>query len=253
MQPLITAVSSWFLNQDEDEQRFKIMYVKSLFYMILIVLLVCNFFFGNTVSEIKNLFGDTIIKSLSLFLTIGLHFFTVLSAISLTLFIISAILDKIHDELLELEKDNSFTKLIKSIYFGNLIYGSFNRFKDSLEDITIFLIAAYLLDNNVFMQYKSIYDESLWTLLLIVMSLVFIVFSLTGIVNRFFKLKSYIMSKEELPPQESDNYNLKSELFSLKAMNQNLEKEILSLEGENMRLREKLLILENQESTKGYI
>ncbi|HBG2133569.1 TPA: hypothetical protein KPJ62_003939 [Clostridioides difficile] len=200
-------------------------------------------------------------------LTVGLQFFTVLSAISLILFTILGILDKIHYKLIGLEKDNTFIKLIKHLYFGNLAYGSFDRFKDSFENITIFLIAAYLLDDNVFMQYKSIYDESLWILLLTIMSLVFIIFSLGGIINRFFKLKLYIMSKEELPPQESSNqslegkllsqesdyYNLKGELFSLKTINQNLEKEILSLEGENIKLREKLLILENQKNTKGYI
>lgn len=265
MQPFITAVSSWFLNKDENEQRFKIMYVKSLFYMILIVLLVCNFFFGNTVSEIKNLFGDTILKYLSLFLTIGLQFFTVLTLISLILFAISALLDYLHYKLIGIEKDYKFMKLIKDIHFGNLIYGSFDRFKCSLEDIMIFLIAAYLLDYDVFIQYKSIYNESLWTLLLIVMFLAFIIFSLEGIINRFFKLRAIIEEEllssnsknqnidGELSSLNSGNQNIDGELISLRTMNQNLEKEILSLKVENRKLRDKLLTLEQQKSSKGYI
>lgn len=256
MQPFITAVSSWFLNKDENEQRFKIMYVKSLFYMILIVLLVCNFFFGNTVSEIKNFFGDTILKYLSLFLTIGLQFFTVLSLISLILFAISALLDYIHCKLIGIEKDNNFMKLIKDNNFANLIYGSFDRFKCSLEDIMIFLIAAYILDYDVFIQYKSIYNESFWILLLIVMFLAFIIFSLEGIINRFFTLKSCINSlnkEEKLSPPKNEDTNLNDELLLLKTMNQNLEKEILFLEAENNRLREKDLSLKEQGATEKYI
>ncbi|MDM9944092.1 hypothetical protein [Clostridioides difficile] len=265
MQPFITAFSSWFLNKDENEQRFKIMYVKSLFYMILIVLSVCNFFFGNTVSEIKNFFGDTILKYLSLFLTIGLQFFTVLTVISFILFAISALLDYIHDKIIEIEKDYKFMKRIKDIHLGNLIYGSFDRFKCSLEDIMIFLIAAYLLDYDVFIQYKSIYNESLWILLLIVMFLAFTIFSLGGIINRFFKLRD-ILEEEflssnsknqnidgELSSLNSGNQNIDGELISLRTMNQNLEKEILSIKVENRKLRDKLLTLEQQKSSKGYI
>ncbi|HFL3653754.1 TPA: hypothetical protein ACG3P3_001478 [Clostridioides difficile] len=279
MQPFITAFSSWFLNKDENEQRFKIMYVKSLFYMILIVLSVCNFFFGNTVSEIKNFFGDTILKYLSLFLTIGLQFFTVLTVISLILFAISVLLDCIHDKLIEIEKDYKFMKRIKDIHLGNLIYGSFDRFKCSLEDIMIFLIAAYLLDYDVFIQYKSIYNESLWILLLIVMFLAFIIFSLGGIINRFFKLRDILEEEflssnsknqnidgelspqkngdtnlnDELPPLINADTNLNSELILLRTMNQNMEKEILFLEAENNKLREKDLNLKEQDATEKYI
>ncbi|MCP8417311.1 hypothetical protein NMF85_18660, partial [Clostridioides difficile] len=112
--------------------------------------------------------------------------------------------------------------------------------------------------------------ESFWTLLLIVMFLAFIIFSLEGIINRFFTLKSCINSlnkeeklsppknentnlNDELPPLINADTNLNGELLLLKTMNQNLEKEILFLEAENNRLREKDLSLKEQGATEKYI
>lgn len=136
------------------------------------------------------------------------------------------------------------------------MYGSFSRLKDSLENITIFLVASYVLSYDVFIQYKSIYSESLWPLLLLLMSVVFIMFSIPGIINRFFTLRFCInsLNKEEMlsPPKNADT-NLNGELLSLKAINQKLEKEIIFLEAENNRLREKDSSLKEQSDTERYI
>ncbi|MFL8710941.1 bZIP transcription factor [Clostridioides sp. GD02377] len=201
---------------------------------------------------VKVILGDTILRYISLFLSVGLRFFTVLSAIAFILFVISALLYEIPYNYM---KPGTYS------YFRILIHGSFSRLKDSLESITIFLIAAYIFSYDVFIQYKSIYSESLWQMFLLVMSAVFIMFSMPEMTNRFFTLRSWINSldKEEklLPPKHGDtndelyplkngNTNLNSELILLKTMNQKLEKEILFLEAENNRLREKDLSLKEQ-------
>lgn len=255
------AFYTWFLNKDEHELQLKIAYIKSLFYMMLIILSVCNFFWSNTFSMVKVILGDTILRYISLFLSVGLRFFTVLSAIAFILFVISALLYEI---------PYKYMKSNTSSYFRILIHGSFSRLKDSLENITIFLIAAYIFSYDVFIQYKSIYSESFWLLLLLVMSCIFIMFSMPEMINRFFTLRSWInsLNKEEklFPPKNGDislnnelhplkngNANLNSELILLKTMNQNLEKEILFLEAENNRLREKELSLKEQGATEKYI
>ncbi|WP_159066751.1 hypothetical protein, partial [Clostridioides difficile] len=148
----MVAFYTWFLNKDEHELQLKIAYIKSLFYMMLIILSVCNFFWSNTFSIVKVILGDTIIRYISLVLSVGLRFFTVLSAIALILFVISALLDNI---------PYKFMKSETYFYLGILIHGSFSRLKDSIENITIFLIAAYIFSYDVFIQYKSIYSESL--------------------------------------------------------------------------------------------
>lgn len=271
----MVAFYTWFLNKDEHELQLKIAYIKSLFYMMLIILSVCNFFWSNTFSMVKVILGDTIIRYISLVLSVGLRFFTVLSAIALILFVISALLDNI---------PYKFMKSEAYIYIRILIHGSFSRLKDSIENITIFLIAAYIFSYDVFIQYKSIYSESFWPLLWLAMLAVFIMFSMPGIINRFFTLRSWInsLSKEEkvtppkngdtnlnneltpskngdtnlngeLPPQKNGDTNLNGELLSLKMMNKNLEKEILFLEAENNRLREKDVSLKEQGGTEKYI
>ncbi|HBE9444637.1 TPA: hypothetical protein KNI17_002403 [Clostridioides difficile] len=257
----MVAFYTWFLNKDEHELQLKIAYIKSLFYMMLIILSVCNFFWSNTFSIVKVILGDTIIRYISLVLSVGLRFFTVLSAIALILFVISALLDNI---------PYKFMKSETYFYLGILIHGSFSRLKDSIENITIFLIAAYIFSYDVFIQYKSIYSESLWPIFLLVMSAVFIMFSVPGIINRFFTLRSwtnYLNKKEkltppkngdtnlnnELPPSKNGDTNLNGELLSLKMMNKNLEKEILFLEAENNRLREKDVSLKEQGGTEKYI
>ncbi|HFL2474264.1 TPA: bZIP transcription factor [Clostridioides difficile] len=243
----MVAFYTWFLNKDEHELQLKIAYIKSLFYMMLIILLVCNFFWSNTFSMVKVILGDTILQYISLFLSVGLRFFTVLSAIALILFVISALLDNI---------PYKFMKSETYFYLGILIHGSFSRLKDSIENITIFLIAAYIFSYDVFIQYKSIYSESLWPMFLLITSAVFIMFSIPGIINRFFTLRSWInsLNKEEklLPPKNGDT-NLNGELLLLKTMNKNLEKEIIFLEAENNRLREKDVSLKEQGGTEKYI
>ncbi|HEK8846192.1 TPA: hypothetical protein STX52_003398 [Clostridioides difficile] len=243
----MVAFYTWFLTKDEHELQLKIAYIKSLFYMMLIILLVCNFFWSNTFSMVKVILGDTILQYISLFLSVGLRFFTVLSAIALILFVISALLDNI---------PYKFMKSETYFYLGILIHGSFSRLKDSIENITIFLIAAYIFSYDVFIQYKSIYSESLWPMFLLITSAVFIMFSIPEIINRFFTLRSWInsLNKEEklLPPKNGDT-NLNGELLLLKTMNKNLEKEILFLEAENNRLREKDVSLKEQGGTEKYI
>ncbi|HFL2415136.1 TPA: bZIP transcription factor [Clostridioides difficile] len=196
---------------------------------------------------VKVILGDTILQYISLFLSVGLRFFTVLSAIALILFVISALLDNI---------PYKFMKSETYFYLGILIHGSFSRLKDSIENITIFLIAAYIFSYDVFIQYKSIYSESLWPMFLLITSAVFIMFSIPGIINRFFTLRSWInsLNKEEklLPPKNGDT-NLNGELLLLKTMNKNLEKEIIFLEAENNRLREKDVSLKEQGGTEKYI
>ncbi|MFA8998010.1 bZIP transcription factor [Clostridioides difficile] len=241
------AFYTWFLNKDEHELQLKIAYIKSLFYMMLIILSVCNFFWSNTFSMVKVILGDTILRYISLFLSVGLRFFTVLSAIAFILFVISALLYEI---------PYKYMKSNTSSYFRILIHGSFSRLKDSLENITIFLIAAYIFSYDVFIQYKSIYSESFWLLLLLVMSCIFIMFSMPEMINRFFTLRSWINSlnkEEKLFPPKNGDISLNNELILLKTMNQNLEKEILFLEAENNRLREKDLSLKEQGATEKYI
>ncbi|MDN9330636.1 hypothetical protein KLK89_02170 [Clostridioides difficile] len=257
----MVAFYTWFLNKDEHELQLKIAYIKSFFYMMLIILSVCNFFWSNTFSMVKVILGDTILRYISLFLSVGLRFFTVLSAIAFILFVISALLYEIPYKYM---KPGTYS------YFRILIHGSFSRLKGSLESITIFLIAAYIFSYDVFIQYKSIYSESFWLLLLLIMSCIFIMFSMPEMINRFFTLRSWINSLDkeekllppkngdislnnELPPLKNGNANLNSELILLKTMNQNLEKEILFLEAENNRLREKDLSLKEHGATEKYI
>ncbi|HGT1577224.1 TPA: bZIP transcription factor [Clostridioides difficile] len=243
----MVAFYTWFLNKDEHELQLKIAYIKSFFYMMLIILSVCNFFWSNTFSMVKVILGDTILRYISLFLSVGLRFFTVLSAIAFILFVISALLYEIPYKYM---KPGTYS------YFRILIHGSFSRLKDSLESITIFLIAAYIFSYDVFIQYKSIYSESFWLLLLLIMSCIFIMFSMPEMINRFFTLRSWINSldkEEKLLPPKNGNANLNSELILLKTMNQNLEKEILFLEAENNRLREKDLSLKEHGATEKYI
>ncbi|HBG2132405.1 TPA: hypothetical protein KPJ62_002731 [Clostridioides difficile] len=211
MQPFITVVSSWIANKDEEEQRTKILYLKPLFSMGLILLLVCEYFLGNTISVIKDLLGSKVLYYMSLILKLGLHFFTILSIVSIILFFCSILLEKIY---------NRFWNGNKYIYLLRLMHGSAYRFKCSIENTTIFLLTAYILNNDVFIEYKEIYDESSWGLVISIMLFTFILRILRRIIDTFFVLKPIdIIHKEN------------AELVALKAENQNLREELSILKG----------------------
>ncbi|MCC0644057.1 hypothetical protein [Clostridioides sp. ZZV14-6150] len=209
MPQLLNAFFSWFINKDEKEQQTKISYLKPLFSMGLILLLVCEYFLGNTISVIKDLLGTKVLYYISLILNLGLHFFTILSVVSIILFLCSILLEKIY---------NRFWKGNKYIYLLRLMHGSIYRFKCSVENTTIFLLAAYILNNDVFIKYKEIYDESSWGLVLSIMLFTFILSILKRIIDTFFVLKPIDIIHEE-----------NAELLALKAENQKLREELLIL------------------------
>lgn len=193
MPQFLTALFSWLFGKNPNEQRLKLASLKSLIYMILIPLLICNYFDNHsTVILIKKLIGDKVIYCLSLFLSIILNIFTIIAIISIILAIVSIIVSKILFDILD-ESQN----IIWHDYFFKMFKGSLYRLILCIENITIALLTAYLFNYEVFKTYREIYHHFIWSILVVSFSIVFIKLSLQRILNRFFVLWEYENNKHE--------------------------------------------------------
>lgn len=110
----------------------------------------------------------------------AVHLFTSLAILAFVVFAISAIIYEILDVIC---KDND-----KVCYYLRLRIGSFHRFSDSLENITMFLIAGYIFDSSFINTYMSAYPKDLGNIILIACTIRFFSTSMISILNSFFVL-----------------------------------------------------------------
>ena len=97
MSQLLSPLFSWFFNKNENEQLEKTYYIKSLLFLILIILFICNRF-HNTTALICELLGEKILSRISLIIAVGLDFFSIFGIIAVIVWIISFIISIICDK-----------------------------------------------------------------------------------------------------------------------------------------------------------
>ena len=65
------------------------------------------------------------------------------------------------------------------------------RLSNSVEDILLFLMIAYIFDKNVLQNYISIYSSCVYIILGLICLFEFFTSSVKGIINRFFMIIPY--------------------------------------------------------------
>lgn len=212
MPQFLNAVFSWFFNKDEKEKEQKTYYIKSLLYLGVIILFICNYF-HDTTNVIIEILGNKILHYVSLFLIVGLDFFSVLCVMAIVIWFISLVLSVICEKL----SDNKIYD-----YFLRMCYGSKHRLINCVENVTLMLLMAYLIDYSVFQQYKAMYSDNEWMVFCVILAVTFMTTSIKGILNRFFVLwphenaKSKNLILEQLVLLTTENQNLKEELAKYK-------------------------------------
>lgn len=181
---LLAQLFGWTLNKNENEREHKVFYLKSLSFLVLIVIVVSEKCFKwNMIENIRDLLGDNIVGYMQRLTEISLHFFTALIAISMLVMIIAIIL------YLVVQKTSN-NKLID--YLNRLRVGAEFRLKYSIEDVLIFLVLACFLDDSIVTEYQNTYSEALFGIVIFACGIIFFLSSLIGVLNRFFVLWSDI-------------------------------------------------------------
>lgn len=179
---VIEKILEWTLKKNQREREGAIFYLKSLLFLVLIVILLSDKFW-DTSGSIKNLLSEKVTRYVFEISNIGIHFFTSLAIISFVVLIISAIICEITKNATCFHKYNN--------YFVQMRLGSEFRLMYSIEDVLLFLIIAYIFDKNVFQNYISTYSKFVLVVLGILCAFQFFTSSVVGIISRFFMLKPY--------------------------------------------------------------
>lgn len=179
MTTFISQFMNWMLNKNERDREEKTFYLKSLLFLILIVIFLSNKQW-NMVDNVERLLGENIMQYILIITKVGLHFYTALAYLAFIIMFISSIVYIFMDKL----SPNS--ELVK--YMNGIRVGSEFRFTWSIEDIVLCLMIAYLFDKEIIFEYMYTYSEFLWIIVFIIGFLVFIFTSLKGVINRFFVL-----------------------------------------------------------------
>lgn len=168
-----------FLFKPEHEREQKTFYLKSFIFLALIVVLITDLYWDiNT--HITNLFSNPTMSLILNIVEIGLYFFSTLAGVSFVILVIATILYMIFDH---------FTDKLETIdYLHHMIYGSQFRFSYSIDDIIILLMTAKIFNEIIFIEYKAIFSEAIWTVVCIIFALRFFFKSSKGVLNRFFVL-----------------------------------------------------------------
>lgn len=179
MTTFISQFINWILNKNETDREAKTFYLKSLLFLILIVIFVSNRCW-NMVDNIKVLLGKNIMYYILTIVKVGLHFFTALAGLAFSIMLISGVTYILMDKL-----SNNYARIN---YMNRLRLGSEFRLRWSIEDIVLCLMVAYLFDKEIIFEYMYTYSEILWNIVFIIGICVFVFTTLKGIINRFFVL-----------------------------------------------------------------
>ncbi len=179
-------IFNWFYSSNRKEQLSKKYFVKYLYYGIILVLIISDYFYG-TLKLIKELLDYKFIKYSSLIIKILLDWFTIFAVISFILlaisFIFSLLIDYLEEKFYYLSINDNYSIIKNSIFRGAEYH-----FRECIENITILLITSYIVDFNIFLQYKNRYSDEFWIIICSFMILEFIFGSLVTIFNRVFRL-----------------------------------------------------------------
>ena len=213
MPQLLGSLFSWFFNKNENEQSEKTYYIKSLLFLTLIILLICNRF-HNTTDLICQFLGESLLYRISLIIAVALDFFSIFGIIAAIVWISSFIISIFCD---------IFNNITNYDYFLRMRSGSKHRFINCMEDIGILLLTALLFDFNTYQQYKNIFSEIVWLAFWILLIIIFATVSIRGIINRFFVLwprrnkSNNEKILEEFANAMAENKKLREEIEILKA------------------------------------
>lgn len=167
------------LFKTENERKQRTFYLKSFLFLALIIVSITDLYWDIS-TQITNLFSDSTKSLIFSIVEIGLYFFSTLAGISLVVFVIANIIYLIFDRFTNKPEITD--------YFHRMTYGSQFRFSYSIEDIIILLITAKIFNEAIFLEYKAIFSEVIWTIIYIIFVLQFFLDSIKGVLNRFFVL-----------------------------------------------------------------
>ena len=182
MDTFVGKILDWLFDKSQRERDGIIFYLKSLLFLVLIVILVSDKFW-NMSSSIINLLSANIVRYVFEISCIGIHFFTSLAIISFVVIILAAIICVITRNIERFEKHENYSIRMR--------IGAEFRLTNCVEDVLLFLIVAYIFDKNILQNYISIYSDYIIGVLGIICVFQFLTSSVVGILNRFFMLRHY--------------------------------------------------------------
>lgn len=180
MDTAVGKVLEWAFGKNKRERDGAIFYLKSLLFLILIVILVSDRFWDMS-SSIKKMLNIDVVYYILYISNIGIHFFTSLAIISFVVSIMSAIICEVAKRITCFKKYED--------HFGRMRIGAEFRLLHSVEDVLLFLIIAYIFDKNVLQNFIFIYPKFILIVLGILCVFQFLTSRLVGILNLFFMLK----------------------------------------------------------------
>ena len=182
MATIVGKILEWLFGKSQRERDGVIFYFKSLLFLCLIVILVSDKFW-NMSTSIISLLSANVLRYVFEISCIGIHFFTSLAIVSFVVVIVASIICLVTGNVERFEKYDN--------YFNRLRIGAEFRLTYSVEDVLLFLMIAYIFDNNIVKNYITIYSNYIIGVLGIICMLQFLTSSVVGILNRFFMLNHY--------------------------------------------------------------
>mgnify|MGYP003369845804 CR=1 FL=1 len=178
---MIGNVISIFKNLlNEDERKEKIYYIKSLSFLILIIVLISDFNWNMT-DDIKLLLSDRVLNTVIKITEMLICVFTTLAKISFCIMIVSLILNGIA----ETNKIKYLEKNCNNNYFYKVARGAELRFESCIENILLCLMLELIFDWNLVVDYIMHFDIICFVPFVIgVVACVGTI--IKGILNRFF-------------------------------------------------------------------
>lgn len=174
----LTKISEIIVNDDEANKTKRTIYwIKSLFFLILIVTFVTNIYW-DVKGCINNLLSDYLQIKILNFAKLANHFFVTLTLISLVVLIIFTV-----RLTLPKYKKLSISKQKNILEIGR---GSLIRCSNSFENVMISSLICYFLDDNFCTVFASNHPNSINCLLIALFITQFRISIYRGIKNRFF-------------------------------------------------------------------
>ena len=189
MLSLLESLLNFFTEKTERERDARIFYVKSLMFLLVIVVFISDRFFWKMSQNINSMLGEKISGYILNIVKLGAHFFTCLSIISFFVILIAAFLYLLVSKLSK--------NLEYQSYFQRLRIGSEFRFTYSLEDVILCLAIGYIFDKNFVRDYMDVYTNFIWICIFASCALEFLFSSVKGIIYRFFFLHPLLSDKTE--------------------------------------------------------
>lgn len=209
MSQFLNTLFSWSITEDGRSQHH---YTKSLLYLVLFVLLICNHFF-NTIDTICTLLDPDFLYYVSSLILVGLDFFFTLTIVSFIISLISFLISAIWQNPRLFTYCKAISKISKGSELCSIKY---------LENLSLLLLTAFLFDINTSVLFMNRLNGDSSIILGIILVIISFIMMIAKILYFFYysSFPHYSQKEkiilEQLIKMTTENQKLKDEIEKLK-------------------------------------